>query len=57
MRKVIKRRPESNRHGDERGNVWYHKYAWLDRAFDRAPKLKQKEIWSTPEISETRKAA
>lgn len=50
MRKIIKRRPESNRHGDERGSVWYHRYSWLDRAFDRAPKLKQTLSWRSSEL-------
>jgi len=48
MRLIIRRRPESVRQGDERGKVWFHRYSWLERAFDRAPKVKQKLAWSTP---------
>ncbi|ENT4820541.1 hypothetical protein ACFFX4_002129 [Citrobacter farmeri] len=36
---TIKRRPESSRQGDERGRVWFHRYAWLGVTFKRAPSL------------------
>ncbi|MEL4016969.1 hypothetical protein [Dryocola clanedunensis] len=51
MKIVIKRRPGSARHGDERGKVWYHKYNWLSRAFDRAPQLKKKLTWNEPALT------
>ncbi len=34
---TLKRRPEGNRNGDERGRVWFHKYSFLDKPFYRAP--------------------
>ncbi|AXH43567.1 hypothetical protein HOV55_gp49 [Erwinia phage vB_EhrS_59] len=53
MKIVIKRRPECARQGDERGKVWYHRYSWLERAFDRAPKLTQKLTCNAPELTNT----
>ena len=38
---TIKRRPSSNAHRDQRGRVWFHRYAWLGVAFKRAPCFKR----------------
>lgn len=51
MKIVINRRPDCSRQGDERGKVWFHKYSWLEKAFGRAPKLKQKLTWNAPELT------
>lgn len=37
--------------GQERGRVWYHHFAHLDRAFDRAPKVKSRPAWRAPELT------
>ena len=37
--------------GQERGRVWFHRFAWLDRAFDRAPKVKSRPAWRAPELT------
>lgn len=37
--------------GQERGRQWYHRFAWLDRAFDRAPKVKRHLSWKAPELT------
>lgn len=37
--------------GQERGRQWYHVFAHLDRAFDRAPKVKSRPAWRAPELT------
>lgn len=56
MKIVIKRRPESARQGDERGKVWFHRYSWLSKAFDRAPTLKRKLVWHADQLTKTKAA-
>lgn len=34
----------------EYGRRWYHRFAWLDRAFDRAPKLRRELSWQSAEL-------
>lgn len=37
--------------GQERGRVWYHHHSHLDRAFDRAAKVKRYLSWKAPELT------
>lgn len=37
--------------GQERGRQWFHVFAHLDRAFDRAPKVKRYLSWKAPELT------
>lgn len=37
--------------GQERGRQWYHNFAWLDRAFDRAPVRRGFLQWKAPELT------
>lgn len=46
---TIKRRPESMKHGDQFGRVWFHRYAWLGVAFKRAPAVSRKLKFSFQE--------
>lgn len=48
---TIMRRPDGARVGDERGRRWRHHFQNLDRAFDRAPKVKRYLDWKTPELT------
>ncbi|WWQ13073.1 hypothetical protein MM5_050 [Morganella phage vB_Mm5] len=36
---TIYRRPETNKHGDKRGRVWFHKHTFLERMFFISPKF------------------
>lgn len=38
---TLKRRPQSARHGDERGRVWFHKYGVFGNMRSHAPKFKR----------------
>ncbi len=35
----------------EYGRRWYHRFKWLDRAFDRAPTMRRKMPWTAKELN------
>ncbi|ENG6106955.1 hypothetical protein ACAY19_000814 [Serratia liquefaciens] len=35
----------------EYGRRWYHRFKWLDRAFDRAPTMRRKMSWAAKELN------
>lgn len=51
QRLTIMRRPDCAQGGDERGRQWYHRFNNLDRAFDRAAKVKRYLSWKAPELT------